>query len=185
MMRSLEARLYYPALLVALTVPDICAALTMDDATLVRGEHYSAFVDKYTVLNGFERNGLGLNGTHCYQLRCGVVHRGNAAGNRDFPSTHVIFTVPESNALIHGGKPLVSGDKTATTIDLVLFCKAMAEAARHWMRDHATHPKVTENMPRLLSWRPDGMPPFISGYGVVASGVSDATDGGSIISAPG
>jgi hypothetical protein len=36
MRRAIEARLYYPAVLVALTLPEICAALELPNSVFVR-----------------------------------------------------------------------------------------------------------------------------------------------------
>src|SRR5580658_6876543 len=43
MNRALAARLYYPGLLVALTIPEVCIALTFDDDAFVKQDHYAAF----------------------------------------------------------------------------------------------------------------------------------------------
>jgi hypothetical protein len=45
----------------------------------------------------------------------------------------------------------------------------MIAATIRWYEVHKTHPKVIENLPRLLSYRPFGLPPFVSGIPVIAS----------------
>lgn len=162
--RALAARLYYPALAVALTIPEICSALTMDNREFVRERNYVAFVDGYTTPSE-----LGLSGIECYRLRGGVIHRANASGHPLFGSTHVIFTIPETGIQLHAFS-LVNGDKSSAVFDLPMFCSAMAQAARRWFEDHRNDSKVFENMPNLLSFRPNGMPPFMGGAPVVASG---------------
>jgi hypothetical protein len=66
----IDAKLYYPALLIALTVPEISSALALDNTVFVKAEHYIPFVDKYTTPEA-----LGCDGQMCYRLRGGIVHR--------------------------------------------------------------------------------------------------------------
>jgi hypothetical protein len=162
--RAYDQKLYYPALAVALTLPEICVALTFDDILFVKDKHYAAFVDKYTTPPQ-----LGLDGISCYRLRGGVIHRANAAGHPFFGATHVIFTVPETGASVHALGIKADGD-LAMMSDLKEFIDAMISAVGKWYEDNKAHPKVIENLPRLISWRPNGLPPFVGGAPVVGSG---------------
>ncbi|RWQ16106.1 hypothetical protein [Mesorhizobium sp.] len=161
---AITAKLYYPALLVTLTVPEICAALALDRGAFVREKNYVAFVDQYTTPPE-----LGLSGMDCFRLRGGVVHRADFRGHPHFGATHVIFTTPESERTLHGFS-ILAGEKTAAMFDLRLFCGAMDLAARRWAEDHKNDPKVAENLKNLISSRPSGVPPFTEGFMVVASG---------------
>jgi hypothetical protein len=150
--------------LVALTIPDICAGLALDNNIFVKEPHYVAFVDKYTA-----ENELGIDGLTCYRIRGGVVHRANMAGNPKFDATHVIFTPPESELQIHGFR-LENGPASAIALRLEQFCKAMQLAAKRWYEDHENDPMVIENMKNLIRYAPNGVYPFIGGFPVVASG---------------
>jgi len=165
--RAIDARLYYPALLAALTIPEICTTLALDRNVFVKEKHYVTFVDKYAV-------GLGLSGTECYRLRGGVVHRANMAGHPLFSSSHVIFTLPETKAgqarLAVHAVTLASGGSKAATFDLITFCSAMIAAARKWYEEHHSDPKVLANMTALIRYCPKGLPPFFVGQPIVASG---------------
>jgi hypothetical protein len=166
--RAIEAHLYYPALLAALTLPEICTALTLDRSVFVKDKHYIAFVDKYA-------DGLGLTGAQCYQLRGGVVHRANLAGHPFFDSSHVIFTLPETKNRsgtrigIHA-LTLQSGESRAATFDLTKFCEVMIAAVRKWYEDHQNDAKVAANMGALIRYCPNGLAPFFVGAPIVASG---------------
>ena len=162
--RSIESRLYYPALLVTLTIPEICAGLTLEREKFVKREHYVAFVDKYA-----PNHVLGVNGESCFHLRGGLVHRADLRGHAYFEDTHVIFTVPETQFTMHSIK-LEVDDKRALVIDLNVFCDRMIKAARKWREDHANDPLVEENMKNLIRWCPEGLAPFIGGRPIVASG---------------
>lgn len=165
--RAIDARLYYPALLAALTIPEICAALALDRKVFIKEKHYVAFVDKYAI-------GLGLSGTECYRLRGGVVHRANMAGHPLFSSSHVIFTLPETKAgqtrLAVHAVTLASGDNKAATFDLITFCTAMIAAARKWYDEHRSDQKVLASMAALIRYCPNGLAPFFVGQPIVASG---------------
>lgn len=164
--RAIDAKLYYPALLTALTVPEICSALALDNSVFIKEKHYVAFVDKYSTPRE-----LGLSGVDCYRLRGGVVHRANMAGHPQFGATHVIFSLPESPAKMHAFSIVHQAEnKTAAMFDLALFCSAMIAAAQRWYEDHYQEPKVIENMQNLICYRPDGASPFVVGQPVVASG---------------
>ncbi|WP_454617536.1 hypothetical protein [Bradyrhizobium cenepequi] len=162
--RAIDARLYYPALLAALTVPEICSALTLEKAVFVRQKHYAAFIDRYTTPSE-----IGSNGVDIYRLRGGVVHRASMAGHPDFGATHVIFTIPETGAGMHA-LSIRAGDKTAAMFDLVTFCRAMIKAAYLWYEEHHSDPKVQENMRHLIRYCPQGLSPFVGGAPVVGCG---------------
>lgn len=163
--RCIQAKLYYPALLVALTVPEICSALALDTGVFVKEKHYVAFVDKYTTPSA-----LGLDGLSCYRLRGGVVHRANAAGHPYLGATHVIFTIPETLGGVHA-IGVKMPEKYAAMFDLVLFSNEMVAAAYRWYEDHQQDPKVAKNMDNLIRYLPNGLHPFVGpGIPIVASG---------------
>jgi hypothetical protein len=162
--RAVEAKLYYPALLVALTIPEICVALTMEKKDLVKGKHYVAFIDKYTIPRE-----LGLSGIDCYRLRGGVVHRANFSGHPKVDWTNVVFTVPETGSQIHA-LSMRTADKIAAMFSLEMFCGSMIAAANKWYKENKNNPKVSQNMNDLIRWCPNGLSPFVGGAPVVASG---------------
>lgn len=161
MWRSIDARLYYPALAVALTIPDICVGLTMPKAEFLKKSHYNKFIADYG--NG------ELPLEECYMLRGGVVHRADLRSHPHIPTSHVIFTTPESAIRIHSVTMEVAG-KSALVFDLRLFCGAMANAARRWYEANKRNPIVGENLKNLIRLRPDGLSPFVVGLPVLASG---------------
>jgi hypothetical protein len=162
--RAIEAKLYYPALLVSLTIPEICSGLMLDRSTMVKEKHYVAFINNYT-----KPNELGLSGLECYRLRGGLVHRANLAGHPKLDYTHVIFTLPTELLAVHG-IDIEGNGKKAVCLDLRAFCGAMRVAAEKWFQDHGTNTVVVENMRNLISFRPNGVQPFFGGNPVVASG---------------
>lgn len=164
--RAIAAKLYYPALLVALTVPEICMGLSLPKDNFVKRAHYVEFINNYTTPAS-----LGLDGESCFQLRGGLVHRGDLRGHAQFKNSHVVFTVPESRATIHALTLMWDDDTSASMFDLVMFSDAIIDAGRRWYVDNRNDNTVLENMKNLIRWRPHGVPPFVDGVPVVASGV--------------
>ncbi len=170
MWRAFSAQLYYPALLVALTLPEVCAALRLDKSEFVKKKHYIDFIDNYA-----PHDDLRVTGLDCYQLRGGLVHRANAAGHAFYEGTHVIFTVPETGNVLHAFtlevvNPTTGAKKSAMMLDLRTFCSGIDTAVRAWHKAHGAEPKVIESIKGLISWRPNGLPPFLDGAPVVGSG---------------
>ncbi|TNC07341.1 hypothetical protein FF100_32610 [Methylobacterium terricola] len=163
--RCIDAKLYYPALIICLTIPEICAALTLTKEKFVKQKHYVEFVDKYTIPSQ-----LGCDGLDCYRLRGGVVHRASFSGHPHFDASHIIFTTPETRASIHA-LSIVVGEKKAAIFDILMFCSAMNQAARRWFQDNKDNKLVEENLQNLIRDCPGGLPPFIGGAPVVASGL--------------
>lgn len=53
-------------------------------------------------------------------------------------------------------------------LDVVLFCQAIMNAARAWAIAKADDPYVQKNLPFLVRYRPDGLPPFSIGVPTIA-----------------
>jgi hypothetical protein len=163
--RSIETKLYYPAVLITLTIPDICSALMLPKTQFVKEKNYTEFVNKYTT-----EKDLGINGIVCFRLRGGVVHRASFARHPFLDFTHVIFTLPGNKVRVHGFSITARGDKKAAIPDLFNFCKTMDSAARKWYSDNHANPLVEDNMKHLIRFSPFGMAPFFVGDAVVGSG---------------
>jgi hypothetical protein len=64
----------------ALTLPDICAALESDDGR-TSGAKYKAWLNR----NYIEGRATTLTAASLYQYRCGVVHQSTIQGTADGP----------------------------------------------------------------------------------------------------
>jgi hypothetical protein len=164
--RSIDAQLHYPALLVALTVPEICAALTLERQDFVKEKHYVKFLEDYA-----DTKKLELSPAACYRLRGGVVHRANMVGHPDVFVTNVILTIPETVHGVHGMLlEYPPYNKTAAMLDLRIFCRTIVDAAERWYEANHRDSRVIENMQGMIRLCPDGLHPFIEGGPVIASG---------------
>lgn len=164
--RAFNVSLYYPALLIALTLPEICVGLGFTEKkTNVQMPHYVSWVKE------FAPTGLGIGAETCYKLRCGLVHRADAAGHAYLGAEGVIFTVPETRQSLHGFEVQHGeGGPVAIMLDLATFLHAMDFGVRKWFAKHQSNETVKTNVRSLLSFRPNGFSPFVSGAPVVASG---------------
>jgi len=159
----LKAELYYPALAVTLTIPEICQGLTLPLNQNVTSKHYVDFLNEYSTVSE-----LGVDGAGCYQLRCGTVHRGNPLASRFSGQTHVIFSTRKDSG-VHA-LTLAAEDKSAAMFMLYRFCEAMELAVYRWFNQNSRDPNIQKNARDLLRFNADGLHPFIQGFPVVVSG---------------
>ncbi len=155
--RALNARLFYMAIVLSLMVPDICAGLESDDGRTSPDQYRDWYTrnlaDKYRFLTAED----------CYSLRCGVIHQGRFGhGGNTF--ARVIWTIPnERNIVLHRN---IMND--AFNLDAVRFCRDVVNAARTCFRAAQDTANVHTNLPRLVTFHPTGLAPYIVGLPVIA-----------------
>jgi hypothetical protein len=156
--RALEARLYYSAVIMALTLPDVCAALESEDARTTKQRYMAWYRANIGAAYGF------MTDEDCYSLRCGVVHQGRFGGH-GMRYGRVVFTmpIPERNIVIHNN---VMND--ALNLDANVFCRDLIAAVRRWFAAHSQEANVQANLPNLVQLREDGLAPYIVGLPVIA-----------------
>ncbi|MDP2082393.1 MAG: hypothetical protein U0934_10025 [Pseudotabrizicola sp.] len=164
MHQARDAKLYYPCLLVALTLPEICSGLLLPKNSLVKQVHYVDFVNTYSSPQELGDDGLGV-----FRLRGGLVHRGDMRGHPHYRATHVIFSVPEASGKIHGVS-IEAGQKTAAMFDLDTFIAGMDAAVRRWYIANKNDAQLSENLPHLIRYSPTGVSPFTKGLSAIVSG---------------
>lgn len=163
---ALEAKLYYLAIAVSLTIPDICAALECDPAKIwVRPEQYVEWCDK-NLIGPFKY--IYVRGLDVYRLRGGVVHQGSFFGHPKMFFDHILFTLPNVHRAVMHMHFMQVGDEKALVLDATTFCGDMMNAARQWYEQRKTEQNVRVNVRNLVRLRPDGMPPFIVGAPLIA-----------------
>lgn len=174
--RALEAKLYYVAIAVALSVPDICSCLECDPdkGIWATQQKYAAWCDTNLKLTNLDGNDL-------FRLRGGVLHQGHF-GHPKSKFDRVIFLGPESRIKAHDVVITVSDEASfggTRAADLRLtgrilqlgvseFCQAIMDGARQWVILRAGDPYVERNLPNLVRYRPHGLPPFSVGVPTIA-----------------
>jgi hypothetical protein len=150
--KALAAKLYYLAIAVALSVPDICACLECDHDKPIWAtpDKYVAWCDA-NIGPSFKN----LVGVDLFRIRGGVLHQGHF----DHPKSifdRVMFVGPESSIKMHdvivtvmpgvafGGRSAeelkLSGK--LLQLDVLKFCNVIIDAARKWSIAKSTDTNV-------------------------------------------
>lgn len=159
-----RAGLVYPALMAALTIPDICAALGSDGTT--SGKKYRAWV-----VDNLDDWWGGPQAADLYGFRCALLHEGTTRqlGSPDRP---VFLFANSPQIMIHKGTH-ASRDESgnvrveARVLDIHMFCDEMAAAARIWIAEQSGTQPFDANYARAIRLYPDGYPPHIVGGPVI------------------
>lgn len=154
---TIKRKNYYAALVVTLTIPEVCAALTLDKNSFVKEVHYTDWVEKYI-------SGIGMSAKDCWRLRGGVIHRADFSGHPYSEFTRVVFGVRRSNAVhaLHVRR----GDEKIAYVSLHDFCDEMTKGALLWLEEHRSDQRVLENMQRLVAYRPEGAKSFLGMHNI-------------------
>lgn len=176
--KALDAKLYYLAIAVALSVPDICACLEFDPDQPAWAERrtYTAWCDTH-LCSRFNN----LTGDDLCNLRGGVLHKGRFE-HQKARFNRVMFIGPELQIKVvrdiiitvapdvkFGGVPVADMRLAGKIleVDLIYFCQSIMQAARNWAIANANTPNVQRNLPNLVRYRPEGFPPFSIGVPTV------------------
>jgi hypothetical protein len=92
--QAADSRAYFLSLFAALTLPDICAAMSSSDGR-TNGERYAAWFDEFVAHRytaGPDRT-PSLSGKDCYYYRCSVLHQGNSQNPKSSYS-RILFVEP-------------------------------------------------------------------------------------------
>lgn len=154
--RALSSGLYYRALMVILTLPDMCAALESSDGEN-SGPKYRAWYNKWMA-----HQYPNLSADDCYRLRCGVIHQG-WIGHNQMQYARVLFTVPNVNRNIFHNNII----NDALNLDVTLFCSDMLQSVSRWYEAKQADPNVITNMPRLVQYRANGLAPYMVGMPLI------------------
>jgi hypothetical protein len=156
--QALHAQLFYLAIVMALTVPDICAALE-DRNGRTKSDRYKTWYranlgDKYPFMTADD----------CYSLRCGVIHQGRMGSGENSQYGRVIFTIPDGRGNVFHRNII----NDALNLDTVRFCRDVIGAARSWYKENQNNPHVVSNLPNLVQFRPNGIAPYIVGVPLIS-----------------
>ena len=152
---AIKVNCFYLAIAMALTLPDICAALESPNGETDNVKYKNWYRAHLSSHFGW------LSDIDCYSLRCGVVHQGRF-GNKSLQYGRVVFTLPHSNIMVTNCKV---GDAYVT--DLVGFCSRMTDSVRAWFASKQNDPTVQGNLSRLIQYRDDALPQLMAGVPAV------------------
>lgn len=153
--QTLNVGLFYVALVVTLSLPDICGALLDND-----GRANSANYKAWYAAN-LQSEFPPLTPEYCYSLRCGVLHQGRSeivgAGAAQTP---VVFKLPDPNGF-HFNNIQMTGQHNVIAFEVAVFCDTVIEKVRAWYATAKTDANVAKNIANLVRMR-KGYPPLFN-----------------------
>ena len=162
--RALDAQLWYAALSVSLSLPDVCSLLERPaNEGWSKGWKYAAWFDhnlkQYLPL---------FTGDDCYKLRGGVLHKGQLRKD-DARWDHIAFTTPESDMRLHLtlSENNSGVEESALILDVEMFCSDMMRAVRRWFDESSENPHLRENLAYVVALSSDDIGAQISGLGAL------------------
>ena len=162
--RAIDAQLYYAAIALALSVPDICA--------LLEDEPGKAWSTEKKYVAWCEKNLDGrfhyLTALDIWRLRGGVLHQGSFFGHPKSRFNAVLFTLPNPQNNTFHENHFEGGGKRAFNLDTVTFCSEIIDAARKWYEARKDDPSVSANINNLVRYRPNGLSPYMVGMPLIA-----------------
>jgi hypothetical protein len=153
---TLNYKLYYPALYVCLTIPDICGALESENGKATPKKYIKWFNSHLG-----PKYAPSFDGENCWNFRCAMLHQGKSVHRRG-TYNRVIFTEPEISGIsVHNCIFKVSSSVEVYCLDIKKFCQDMISGCEIWynkMKDDNTFKKNYEN---FIKPYPGGISPFI------------------------
>jgi hypothetical protein len=155
--RALDAELYYLAVAVSLSLPDVCAGLQSQSGQTGPSK-YRKWYDEWLAPQY-----PSLTAHDAYGLRCGVLHQGRMGNPKMQQFSRVIFAVDPSAGIFH--RNVI---KDALQLDATVFCRDVLNAVSRWYAAKKNDPNVQANLPRLVQLREKGISPYLVGIRVIA-----------------
>lgn len=145
--RALEAGIFYAAIAIALSLPDICSCL-QHPVGHVKGSNKAGYVKWFqsNLADAYPE----LTGADLYSLRSGVVHTGRFGAGQ---FARVLFTVPNPQQNVFHRNRI----SDTLNLDSSTFCRDMIKAARDWLAKNAKDQNVQRNLERVVRFRPLGL----------------------------
>ena len=154
---GVEAGFYLMPVILAATLPDVCAALEANDGRTSQ-QRYKEWYDAWAsdILTNFTAE-------DCYSFRCGVVHQGRL-GDMQSSYNRAIFPLPtaQQNTFMN----CVINDAYFCGVEQ--FCESMITAASRWYEAKGSEQNVVDNLTRMMRIYPTGLTPYAVGMPLLA-----------------
>jgi hypothetical protein len=155
---SLNNNLYYCALFVALSMPDICGAMESPDGQ-TDNQKYIKWFDVYV---GSKYINF-LSGEDCYYFRCSLLHQARSQHPKS-NYARVIFVEPSVTTNIFHCNIL----NDALNLDVRIFCEDIITGVQEWLLKFEGTPIFSQNYNMFMRRYPNGLPPYIVGVPVIS-----------------
>ena len=161
--QSANSPAYYLTLFAALTLPDICSAMTSCNGEANRSR-YIAWFDEYVApkyVVGPDQS-PSFSGENCYFYRCSILHQGSSQHPKNSYS-RVLFVEPNERVFLHNN---VIND--TLNLDIRRFCLDICESAETWLAAAQATDQYQANYQKFMRRYPEGLPPYIVGIPLIA-----------------
>lgn len=165
---AIAAGAYMPALMVTLTLPDICGAVSSDNGR-ASGSKYRSWLVQWFELNAGTSVASAIGAPEAaelYAFRCSLLHQGSARPSGGV--TRLAFIEPAPGAPQLHNLSTVVGDDQIGWISVPMFADEMRDAVSRWWRAFGDTTTVQRNYERYARRRPEGLPPHVTGSPVIA-----------------
>ncbi|TET31968.1 MAG: hypothetical protein E3J72_20970 [Planctomycetota bacterium] len=166
--KALKSDLYYVALFVSLSIPDICGALESDNGEADR-KKYMQWFDKYVAPKYYRPSSPAvsaeqmLTGEDCYHFRCSALHQGSSQKNGSRYSRYIFLPRPVQNFAGH-----CNVFNNAFHININTFCMDITESARKWLEEQEGTDTFKKNYNKMMREYPDGIEGIITGIPIIS-----------------
>jgi hypothetical protein len=144
-MECLNRELWYAALVLILTLPDICEALESSNGEAKRKRYYDWY--RKWLMKTYPK----LSAEALWGLRCGVAHQGKAQ-HEEIKYERIFFTVSKDGCRMRE-------NEGALILNLHIFAKDMVDAVERWYK--AKNQNVKKHLCGLVQYYPNGLSPYL------------------------
>ncbi len=164
---AINNKLYYLALYVTLTLPDILGALVSDDG-IRNKDRYIWWFDTYVTPQNADSNGNSLlTGEISYKLRCSLLHEGKMELEAERVGySRIIFTTPEGSMQSHCFEQQYD-DEIALLLNVSTFCEQVLSGLRKFLEDYGDTEQFKQNYNSFVTYHPNGLFPYALGMPVI------------------
>lgn len=172
--RASEQGACFPAVVTALTVPDIAGAV--DDPTAGSQARYATWVDSWFAAKCPAYAQHGVDGTALYALRCKLLHEGLSspsqapAAKKSLAALHkrlIAFNIGPRFSLHLCTASDAAGDSW-TILRAETFCSDMTTAARAWIASQSSNAIAMQALEKLVDVRVN-VPPLSFGVPLICA----------------
>lgn len=153
-LKSIEQRNWYGALMMALSMPDICGRLETPEENV--GPRYKRWFSQW-LQDAFTAGGrVFLGPEECYALRCSYFHEGrsNMENQRARKALENFrFVYPDE----HGNTMHLNLNGAVLNLQVDIFCRDVAAAVLAWDKAHCFNGGVLTRKMDLIAIKPIGM----------------------------
>jgi hypothetical protein len=162
--KALNAKLFYAAICLALTIPDVCSVAETDDEDMnfKIQKRYVPWCDSWV------KSFTQLTSLDLWALRGGVIHKGQTFGHPKERFERVIFILPFAGNEFQITTKWSSNADPVCMISVEAFCKGMIDSANNWKMATKDNAIVQRNLEGLLRVRPHGYQGSVAGLPVIA-----------------